>query len=39
MLKLLSSNGMLVKRPLIVSDEFVLVGFKQSEIDKYFLSK
>lgn len=30
-LKLLSSNGMLVKRPLIVEDNKVLVGFKESE--------
>ena len=30
-LKLLSSNGMLVKRPLLISDDFVLVGFKESE--------
>ena len=26
--ELLSSDGMLVKRPLIVGDDFVLVGFK-----------
>lgn len=31
MLKLLVSNGMLVKRPLVVSEEKVLVGFKESE--------
>ena len=31
MLKLLSSNGMLVKRPLLVGDDFVLVGFKENE--------
>ncbi len=30
-LKLLATNGMLVKRPLIVSEKFVLVGFKESE--------
>ena len=29
MLKLLSSNGMLVKRPLIIADEYVLIGFKE----------
>lgn len=28
---LLSSNGMLVKRPLIVDDDYVLVGFKEAE--------
>lgn len=31
MLTLLSSDGMLVKRPLIVGDGFVLVGFKEAE--------
>ena len=30
-LSLLASDGMLVKRPLVVSEDFVLVGFKQSE--------
>ena len=30
-LKLLSSDGMLVKRPLVIGDDFVLVGFKESE--------
>ena len=28
---LLSTDGMLVKRPIIVHDDFVLVGFKESE--------
>ena len=28
---LLATDGMLVKRPLLVSDEFVLVGFKETE--------
>ena len=31
MLVLLSHDGMLVKRPLLIGDEFVLVGFKESE--------
>ena len=31
MLKLLASDGMLVKRPLLVGDGFVLVGFKDTE--------
>ena len=31
MLKLLSSDGMLVKRPLLIGDIFVLVGFKEDE--------
>ena len=30
-LALLSSDGMLVKRPLIIADDFVLVGFKEAE--------
>ena len=34
MLNLLSSDGMLVKRPLLVGDEFVLVGFKEDEWKK-----
>lgn len=28
---LLATDGMLVKRPLIVADDFVLVGFKEKE--------
>lgn len=31
MLKLLAGDGMLVKRPLLISDGFVLVGFKESD--------
>ena len=31
MLKLLASDGMLVKRPLLIGDSFVLVGFKEAE--------
>lgn len=30
-LKLLSTNGMLVKRPIIVAEDKVLVGFKENE--------
>jgi arsenate reductase len=30
-LKLLATDGMLVKRPLLVGDDFVLVGFKPTE--------
>ena len=30
-LKLLATDGMLVKRPLLVSDDFVLIGFKAHE--------
>lgn len=28
---LLAENGMLVKRPLVVGDDFVLVGFREAE--------
>lgn len=31
MLRLLATDGMLVKRPLLISDNFVLVGFKEME--------
>ena len=31
MLNLLSTDGMLVKRPLLIGQEFVLVGFKEAE--------
>ena len=31
MLKLLAADGMLVKRPLLVGEDFVLVGFKESQ--------
>lgn len=31
MLELLASDGMLVKRPVLVGDEFVLFGFKEAE--------
>ena len=30
-LALLATDGMLVKRPLLVDDNFVLTGFKQTE--------
>lgn len=39
-LKLLATNGMLVKRPLIVSEDKVLVGFKEAEwLDKLSLDE
>ena len=31
MLKLLATDGMLVKRPLLISEDTVLVGFKEKE--------
>ena len=30
-LKLLATDGMLVKRPIVIGEGFVLVGFKESE--------
>lgn len=30
-LRLLATNGMLVKRPLVVGEDFVLTGFKEKE--------
>ena len=30
-LKLLSTDGMLVKRPLVIKDDKVLIGFKEKE--------
>lgn len=30
-LEILATNGMLVKRPLVVGEDFVLVGFKEKE--------
>ena len=34
-LDLLAQDGMLVKRPLVVGDDFVLVGFKAQDWEKY----
>ncbi len=31
LIRLLASDGMLVKRPVLVSDKFVLVGFKEED--------
>ena len=30
-LQLLATNGMLVKRPLVVGEDYVLTGFKEKE--------
>lgn len=32
-LRLLATNGMLVKRPLVVGEDFVLTGFREKEWD------
>ena len=34
MYALLATNGMLVKRPMFIGDDFVLVGFKETEWEK-----
>ena len=34
MLRLLASDGMLVKRPLVIREDLVLVGFKENEWEK-----
>ena len=31
MLNLLATDGLLVKRPLLIGQDFVLVGFKEAE--------
>lgn len=36
---LLATDGMLVKRPLLVADDFVIPGFKESEYEKVFLTE
>lgn len=35
-LKLLATDGMLVKRPILVDGDTILVGFKQAEWEKLF---
>ena len=34
--KLLATDGMLVKRPILVSDDFILVGFKENAWDNNY---
>lgn len=36
-IKLLATDGMLVKRPLVIGDDFVLTGFKEAEWEKALL--
>lgn len=33
---LLATDGMLVKRPLIIAEDKVLIGFKEAEYEAYF---
>lgn len=35
LLSILASNGMVVKRPLLIDDNFVLVGFKEEDWAKH----
>lgn len=35
-IKLLSSNGMLIKRPLLIAEDTILIGFKLKEWENYF---
>ena len=35
--ELLASDGMLVKRPLMIGEDFVLVGFKETDWEKQML--
>lgn len=39
MLRLLATDGMLVKRPLLIGDDFVLVGFKETEWENRLKTK
>ena len=36
--RLLATDGMLVKRPLLVGEDFVLVGFREAEYEEHLLS-
>lgn len=35
-IKLLASNGMLIKRPILLGEDFVLVGFREAEWERCF---
>lgn len=37
-LEVLASDGMLIKRPLVVEDDFVLSGFREKEWERQFKS-
>ncbi len=34
LIEMLASNGMLVKRPLLISEDFVITGFKEEDWEK-----
>lgn len=35
-IRLLASDGMLIKRPLLITPDNILIGFKEKEWDNYF---
>lgn len=39
LIKLLSTNGMLIKRPLLIGSDFILIGFKEDEWTKQLINK
>ncbi len=38
-IKLLATDGMLLKRPLLVSKDFVITGFKEDEWEERLIKK
>ena len=38
-LALLASDGMLVKRPLLISDDFIIIGFRPTDWESHLLKK
>ena len=38
-IRLLATDGMLVKRPLVVGEDFVLTGFREAEWEKMLLAE
>ncbi len=36
-IKLLSTDGMLVKRPLLIAETFILIGFKEENWNSYLI--
>ena len=35
-IEILASDGMLVKRPLVIDDDFILIGFKEQQWKETF---
>lgn len=38
-IRMLSKSGMLVKRPILIEDDFILIGFKRSEWEEKLCKK